>query len=58
MEDYQVKHIRKNIDRLVNLTTCNVSIITPLQARDILSKAEAQKIDVKVSYFCGNKFIP
>lgn len=57
MEEQQVAHIKKNIVRLTTLTTCNVAVITALKAEDMLSKAETEQIDAKVSYFENLHFI-
>ncbi len=57
MEEDQVNHIKKNIDRLTNLTTCNVSVITALQAKEMLSKAETQQLEIKVSLNISKKKI-
>lgn len=44
MEDWQIKHITKNLNHLNHLTTFNCVLKDELLAKDILCKADVDKL--------------
>ncbi|ODN06572.1 Serine/threonine-protein kinase/endoribonuclease IRE1 [Orchesella cincta] len=46
MEDWQKSAILRNIDKLIELTVCNISLLAKLQANGMLSKNDADKLSV------------
>jgi len=50
MEDWQREIILENIDKLVDLTRCNISLLTKLLAAEVFSQSDIEDLVCQVQY--------